>query len=332
MTARQSHQNIPLNAALLKKCLLEVRLLFAASFVLIFAFCFVRVFIVASLELTDFAAIVERLWDKWGKFSAVPLSHLLSYTGRIALAFDEPIVVFTVSIFAISRGSDAISGELNRGTLELLLAQPVSRLQVLASQAVVTIGCLALLSLATWGGTWAGIQATTVKERVPPPKLKLPFLPAVPLPVQSNEKIETPMRDKVDPAVFWPGSLNLFCLGLAVAGVSTLASACDRYRWRTIGIVASLYIVSMILKILGMAFERLVWLKDLSLFTAYEPQKFISIAARSPEDTWSFTRLAENGIVELGPLSYNGILLGIAAAGYIAAAVVFHRRDLPAPL
>ena len=64
----------------------------------------------SPLELTDFAAIVERLWDKWGKFSAVPLSHLLSYPGRIALAFDEPIVVFTVSIFAISRGSDAVSG------------------------------------------------------------------------------------------------------------------------------------------------------------------------------------------------------------------------------
>ncbi len=322
----------PLNAALVKKCLLEVRLLFVACFVLLLAFCFVRVFIVASLELTDFAAIVERLWDKWGKFSAVPLSHLLSYPGRIALAFDEPIVVFTVSIFAIARGSDAVSGELNRGTLELLLAQPVSRLQVLVSQAAVTIGCLALLSLATWCGTWAGIQATTVKESLPPPKVKVPFLPAIPLPVQSAEKIEVPMREKVDPLVFWPGAANLFCLGLAVAGVSTLASACDRYRWRTIGIVSGLYIVSMVLKILGMAFEHFAWLKSLSLFTAYEPQRFISIAVRSPEDTWAFTRLAADGFVELGPMSYNGILLAVAAAGYIGAAIVFHRRDLPAPL
>jgi beta-exotoxin I transport system permease protein len=321
-----------LSSALLKKCLLEVRLLFAACAVLVFAFCFVRVFIVASLELTDFAAIVERLWDKWGKFSAVPLSHLLSYPGRIALAYDEPIVVFTISIFAISRGSDAVSGELNRGTLELLLAQPVSRMQVLYSQALVTVSCLALLSLATWGGTWAGIQATTIKESVPPPKLKLPFLPAVPLPVRSDEKIETPMRDRVDPAVFGPGAFNLFCLGCAVAGVSTLVSACDRYRWRTIGIVAGLYVISMICKILGMAFERFAWLKDISLFTAYEPQKFISIAVRSPEETWSLARYADGAFVELGPLSYNAILLGIAAAGYIAAGIVFHKRDLPAPL
>jgi ABC-2 type transport system permease protein len=320
------------NAALFKKCLLEVRLLFAASFVLILAFCFVRVFIVASLELTDFAAIVERLWDKWGKFSAVPLTHLLSYPGRIALAFDEPIVVFTVSIFAIARGSDAISGELNRGTLELLLAQPVSRLQVLAAQAAVTIGCLVLLALAAWCGTWAGIQVTTVTEHLPPPQLKLPLFGEVPLPLQSDVTVEVPMREKVDPAVFWPGAFNLLCLGLAVAGVSTLASACDRYRWRTIGIVSALYIVSLVLKIFGMAFENLGWLKRLSLFTAYEPQRFISIAVRAPEDTWAFTRLAEGGIVELGPLSYNGILLAVAAAGYLGAAIVFYRRDLPAPL
>src|SRR5262245_8499228 len=229
---------------------------------LIFSFCWVRVFIVSRLQMGQFTTIVEQVWDQFKDFVPVPLEQLVSYTGRIGLAYNEPIVVFGVSIFAIARGSDAISGELNRGTLELLLAQPVSRLQVLVSQAAVTIGCLALLSAATWCGTWGGIQVATVNERVPPPKVKLPFLPAIPLPARSDEKIEVPMRDKVDPVVFWPSALNLFCLGLAVAGVSTLISACDRYRWRTIGIVAGLYIISMVLKILGMAFERFAWLKD----------------------------------------------------------------------
>ncbi len=326
-----------MNASLLKKCLLEVRLLFAACLVLVFAFCFVRVFIVASLELSDFAAIVEKLWDKWEKFAPVPLSHLLSYPGRIGLAWDEPIVVFGVSIFAIARGSDAVSGELNRGTLELLLAQPVSRLQVLYSQALVTVTCLALLSLATWGGTWCGIQCTSVEESLPPPKLKLPFVPEISLPIQSEEKIEIPMREKVDPVVFFPAVLNLFCLGAAVAGVSTLASSLDRYRWRTIGIVASLYVVSLIFKIVGLAFERFAWLKSLSLFTAYEPQRYIALAVRQPEHAWSFLLVDSVGdmqehFLELGPLSYNAILLGVALASYLVAGIVFHRRDLPAPL
>jgi ABC-2 type transport system permease protein len=323
-----------LTSAVLKKCLLEVRLLLAACLALLTAFCFVRVFIVASIEMGDFAAIVERLWDKWEKFAPVPLSHLLSYPGRIGLAYDEPIVVFGISLFAIARGSDVVSGELNRGTLEMLLAQPVSRLQVLYTQAAVTVCCLALLSLSTWAGTWLGIQCTTVTESTPPPKLKFaPLGVEIPLSFAGGEKVQTPMRDKVDPTVFFPGTLNLFCLGCAVAGVSTLVSACDRYRWRTIGIVTGLYVVSMICKIVGLAFASFAWLRSLSPFTAYEPQKFIALAARSPDEAWTLARYASDGsFLDLGPLGYDSILLGVAAVSYLAAGFVFHRRDLPAPL
>jgi ABC-2 type transport system permease protein len=204
---------------------------------------------------------------------------------------------------------------------------------VLYSQALVTIGCLALLALATWGGTWLGIQCTTVEESLPPPQLKVPFLPKISLPLQATEKIEVPMRERVDPQVFFPGVVNLFCLGCAVAGISTLVSAFDRYRWRTIGIVAGLYILSMIFKIVGLAFERFSWLRSLSLFTAYEPQKFIAVAVRTPEANWNLTRYSESGVfLEPGPLGYNLILLAIALVGYVMAGIVFHRRDLPAPL
>ena len=323
-----------MNRAVLKKCLVEARLLFAATAALLFGFCWVRVFIVSTLETTDFAGIVERLWDKWGHFSPVSLSHLLSYSGRVALAYDEPIVVFGVSIFAIARGSDAVSGELNRGTMELLLAQPVSRLQVLYSQACVTVVCLAILCTATWCGTWTGIQTNSVTERVPPPKLKVPALGfEIPLSFGEREKIEVPMRERVDPKNFIPGAVNLFSLGFALAGLSTLASSLDRYRWRTIGIVSACYVVMLICKILGLAIPGLSWLKQLSLFTAYEPQKFIAIAVNDPAQTWNIALYDQSGrYLEPGPLGYNLILLGIGAASYLAAGAFFHRRDLPAPL
>ena len=323
-----------MSRALLKKNLVEARLLFASIFALLFAFCWMRVYIVSTLEISDFAAIVERLWDKWKQFSPVSLSQLLSYSGRIALGYDEPIVVFGISIFAIARGSDAVSGELNRGTLELLLAQPVSRLQVLYSQAAVTIACLALLASATWLGTWTGIQTNTVVESVPPPSLNIPGLGiSIPLAFGEPEKIVVPMRERVNAEDFLPGTVNLFCLGCALAGVSTLVSACDRYRWRTIGIVVAMYVLHLVLKILGMAIPRLHALRDLSLFSAYEPQKFIATAVRTPEQAWSLAMFDSQGVfVEPGPLGYNLILLCVAAVGYLAAGVVFHKRDLPAPL
>ena len=323
-----------MNRALFKKCLVEVRLLFAAIAALLFAFCWVRVFIVSRLQTTQFAAIVEQVWENFKDFSPVSLSQLLSYSGRIAITYDEPIVVFGISIFAIARGSDAVSGELGRGSMELLLAQPVSRLQVLYTQALVTIGSLLLLCVLTLAGTTVGIHTTTVTEDAEPPTLKVPgFGVEIPLSFAKPEKIKVPMRDRVRVPNFVPGAVNLFCLGCALAGFSTLVSAFDRYRWRTIGIVVTFYIVHLVLKILGLAIDDVRWMQWLSLFTAYEPQKFIGIAVNQPANTWALAMYdSQHRFVELGPLGYNLILLSVAAISYIAAGIAFHRRDLPAPL
>ena len=39
----------------------------------------------------------------------------------------HPLVLFSAVIWAIMRGSDCVSGEIGRGTMEMLLAQPVRR-------------------------------------------------------------------------------------------------------------------------------------------------------------------------------------------------------------
>ena len=78
------------------------------------------------------------------------------------------------------------------------------------------------------------------------------------------------------------------------------------------------------------------WLQYLSLFTAYEPQKFISMAVHRPELVWSIAWIesadSRRPPFELGALGYNLILLVFGAICYLSAGVAFHRRDLPAPL
>lgn len=323
-----------MNRAVLKKCLMEARLLFAACAVALFAFCWVRVYIVSRLEMTSFAAIVEKLWDKWKDFSPVSLSQLLSYSGRIAITFDEPIVVLCMSVFAIARGSDSISGEINRGTMELLLAQPVSRLQALYSQATVTVGGILLLALGAWAGVWCGIQTVSVKEEAPSKTLKIPGTGLeIPLSFKQPEMVRVPMRQRVKAEDFLPGAVNLACLGICLAGISTLVSSFDRYRWRTIGLVTGFFVVQTISKLTGMALKEWSWLKQVSIFTAYEPQKFVAAAVHTPESAWSLWLVDPVGnYVEPGALGYDLILLGIGLVSYLAAGVVFHKRDLPAPL
>jgi ABC-2 type transport system permease protein len=323
-----------LNLALFKKSWTESRLLLAALGLLVFSFCWVRVFIVSRLETSQFGAIIDQFWDQVKDFVPVTLDQLLSYTGRIGMGYNEPIVVFGISIFAIARGSDVVSGDLERGTLEMLLAQPISRLQVLSTQAAVTILGVAALSVCTWLGTLAGIYTTHVKEDVPPPTLRLPLTELrIPLAFGAPEKALVPMRERTEPRFFITAAVNLFCLGVTVAGFSSLISAVDRYRWRTIGVVVTVYVLMIVLKILGQAIGEIAWLQKLSLFTAYEPQKFISIAVHDPIHAWSLALFDASGrYLEPGPLGYDFILLAIGGASYVAAAMIFQRRDLPAPL
>jgi len=323
-----------LNLALLKKSLSESRLLLAALGLLVFSFCWVRVFIISRLETGRFAAIIDQFWDQVKDFVPVTLDQLLSYTGRIGMGYNEPIVVFGISIFAIARGSDVVSGDLERGTLEMLLAQPVSRVQVLCTQAAVTLTGLAALSACTWLGSTIGIYTTHIQEDVPPPMLRLPLTELkIPLAFGPAEKARLPMRERTDPRFFLPAAVSLFCLGVAVAGFSSLISALDRYRWRTIGVVVAVYVLMIVLKILGQAIGEVAWLQKLSLFTAYEPQKFISIAVHDPVHAWSLVMFDGSGhYLEPGPLGYDAILLAVGGISYLAAAVAFQRRDLPAPL
>jgi hypothetical protein len=88
-----------------------------------------------------------------------------------------------------------------------------------------------------------------------------------------------------------------------------------------------------VLKLLGQAISEIFWLQRLSMFTAYEPQKFISIAVHKPAQAWALAMYDSRGaFLEPGPLGYNLILLAIGGACYVAAAIAFQRRDLPAPL
>jgi ABC-2 type transport system permease protein len=324
-----------MNRALIKKSLHETRLLFAACAVWLFAFCWIRVWIVSSMEETRFANILELLGNNLVKtLSPVSLTHLTSFTGRIALAWDDGLVVFVMLAFAISRGSDVVSGELNRGTLEMLLAQPVSRLQVLFSQALVTISCIALLSVATWLGTWAGIQTTQARVERQATLVKIPFGPALPNPFAKAEIDKVPMRTRVEPDSFAPAAVNLFCFGLCFAGMASLFSACDRFRWRTIGITLALFVLQAIAKVVGVLKKETIfeWLKYISALTAYEPSRLVEIAVQEPQYTWSLTMPAANGDWTIGPLGYDLILVALGLICYAAAAVVFAKRDLPAPL
>ncbi len=322
-----------MNLALVKKNLRDSSLLLLACSLWMFFIALVRLWIVSRVDTNRFRQIIEMLPGDFEKLSPVPFEWLITYPGRIALTYDEPVVALCLGIWCVARGSDCVSGEISRGTMEMLLSQPVSRLQVLVTHASVTILGIVIIALSSWVGLYIGIETFTVKEEVLY-SFTIPILGTeIVNPLGSTYEVISPMREKVSPVVFGPAVLNFFCLGFFVTGISVLASSWDRYRWRTIGIVVSFIMFSSVIKVLALFVEPASWLMWCSFFTAFEPEVFVAISMESPETTWNlFLINEETGVRELGPLGYNLVLVCLGLASIVAGAFIFCRRDLPAPL
>ena len=273
------------NTAIWKRAWGDQRLLLAALAALWTAFPWIYLLLSAQVPLGDFQMLLRLIPEDWQKLSGVPIADVATPAGRVALAFVDPVVVLAATAWGITRGSDAVSGQLERGTLEMVLAAPVRRAAVfLAQAAATTAGAVVLVGVLTAAvcsavafGPWAG---------------------------------------QVEPARFVPPALNVLGLMICMAGIAACVSAADSHRWRTIGVMGAFYVFSILAKLVGRLSDTFSWVGWVSVFNAYEPQRLVS---GGPGDWWLLAR-------------YDAVLVGIGLAAYVAGAVIFSRRDLPAPL
>ncbi|TWU59850.1 ABC-2 family transporter protein [Rubripirellula tenax] len=320
-----------INRILVRKYVGQSILLFAACGLALFAFAWIRVWVVCLLDMGQFTTILEQFRD-FEKYAPVEFDALFTYPGRVGMTYDEPIVILCTVIWCISRGSDVVSGELGRGTLEMLLAQPIRRRTLLLSHATVSVVGLTLLCLLVWAGIAVGVMLTTVNESVPPPTVRIPiFNFDLPLSVDQPEMQTLPLSERVDVEMFAASTFHLFAFGFFLLGLATMFSAFDRYRWRTVGAVVGVYVVQLVMFGLGKAAESLDWLLSMSFFSCYKPQKMTSIVASDGlAAPWGLTDAVPGGA--LPPLVYPMILIGLGLLFYAIAIYHFERRDLPAPL
>jgi ABC-2 type transport system permease protein len=215
-----------LPGALWRKCLLEARLLLAALAIVLFVFN---------------ALFLKALPETFERVAGVPFAAIATPSGRLAMAYVDPVTIFVGAAWSIARGSDCISGEIGRGTMELLLAQPVRRVAIVVVHAIVTTGGAALLAMAGWSGMWLGVRITS-------------FAP------------------EVEMARFAPSALNLFAFMFFLAAFSTLVSACGNDRRRTVGFLAGFYLIQLLMKIVARTAPRFGWLIYATFLGAFEPQ------------------------------------------------------------
>jgi ABC-2 type transport system permease protein len=287
-----------MNRALFGKAIREARLLLAALALLMLVFPALFIWASSMISLPAFSEFLANALPKqWERVSGVPFGQMATPAGRVAMVFVHPLILLGAVVWAIARGSDCVSGEIGRGTMEMLLAQPIRRSSIYFTQALVAVLGSFLLASAAWCGIAVGLGTVEIYNRV-------------------------------SAILFIPPAINLFALMVCVGGIAALASSCDSQRWRTVGLVGGLYAVSLLLEVVGQISDRWQWVGYASFTTAYEPQAMV---ARSAE-AWSLVTYQNGAVDDVGSLGKHLILFAIGIVSYVAGAAIFSHREIPAPL
>jgi ABC-2 type transport system permease protein len=223
----------------------------------------------------------------------------------LSVGYVHPLVITIFCIWGIGRASGAIAGEIDRGTMELLLAQPLPRYRIVLAHLIVDVLTIPVLCLGTWGGTWLGLWSFGM----------LDTQAAV-----SDPKFANPWH-------FGPGLVNAAALLFAITGITLWLSSLGRFRGRVMGLAVLVVLVQYLVNVIGQMLDWFKFLRPFTVFYYYQPQQII---------------LQGKWWVDLGEVWNNGhplvwvypvaVLFTVGAIGYALAFVTFSRRDLPAPL
>jgi ABC-2 type transport system permease protein len=262
----------------------------------------------------------------------------------LSIGYVHPLMQVVFCVWAVGRASGAIAGEIDRGTMELLLAQPVARSRVILAHLLVDCVTIPVLCLSLWAGNWLGAWAITpiqieephLKSVIPkqnyllelgPFKLRLED-PVTRRPRGLTEADREAMRERlrVEPAQLGRALVVVAGLIFAVCGVTMWLSSAGRFRWRVLAVAVFLVLVQFLVNVLGQMWDDAAWLRPFTIFYYYQPQQVIL------GGDWCVTLSEWNGGSPLVRVPMPAVLFGVGLIGYAMALRALVRRDLPAPL
>jgi ABC-2 type transport system permease protein len=170
---------------------------------------------------------------------------IFSLPGSIAVGFIHPIAIVLSCVFAVGFTTAAVAGERQRGTLEVLLARPLSRRTVYVTLLVATVLFVGVVMAAFLIGTVISVTANGVSGEL--------VLSRVPL--------------------LWLNGVLLFA---AIGAIGLAASVSFDRLSPAIGLTLGIVVVSYFLEILGSLWPDAKGLQPYSLFHYLQPKAILS--------------------------------------------------------
>lgn len=169
---------------------------------------------------------------------------IFSLSGAMALGAIHPISLILNSIFAAGFSTSAIAGERQRGTLEVLLARPLSRRTAYVTLLVAVLGFIAVAVLASIVGSAIGAAIAGVAGELVPARLPL----------------------------LW---LNAILLFGAIAAIGLAASVSFDRLTPAIGLTVGFTVVSYVLEVLGSLWPDAQGLQRYSVFHYFDAKQVL---------------------------------------------------------
>lgn len=217
------------------------------------------------------------------------------------IGYVHPTLMIILGLWAVGRAAGAIVGEVDRGTMELLLAQPVARSRIVLAHFVLDLILIPLLCLSVWAGNYLGIALVGLKDDAGQP---------------------------IDAALFGRALWNVAGLVFAISGYTIWLSARGRFRNRVLGLAVLVTLLQYLVNVLGQLWDAIGPLRQFTVFYYYQPQQIIL-----PPHAWSvpFGNFWGLGTPTV-QLNVLAVLFAVGFVGYGMAFRTFCRRDVPAPL
>lgn len=192
----------------------------------------------AVRDLANSGAIPEELLS-FGSGS------LFSLPGAVTLGTQHPLAIAMIAVFAVGATSTAIAGERQRGTLEVLLARPLSRRTVYSSVTLALLLVVAAVLAAMLGGMVVGAALQGVLEDLPLQHLPMVLLNGI---------------------LLW-GAFGTFGLAASVSF--------DR-AGPAVSLTLGYVIVHYFFEILGSLWREAEWTQEYSLFHHFQPAEILA--------------------------------------------------------
>jgi ABC-2 type transport system permease protein len=244
-----------MNRGLLARSFRDSGVMLATCCVLVAGFTWLRVWVASQIKADAFIKFFSESLKVFQALLPTPIEEFASPLGRVAFSFEEFGLIMLLGLWCVARGSDCIAGRVAAGTREMLLAQPIRRVTILATHTVVTLVGVVALAAAAWCGIGLGLRFSTFDEPLTMMQLA-------------------------------PGALQVVGLGLFVSAAATFVSSLVRNRTTAVGAMIGFYVIELALMIVSRVSARFEWLKWLTILAAYEPTMLTLGINKDPATFW----------------------------------------------